>query len=317
MVACLHQLQETGEAMSAKDGRLYGKFTLDFADHPKILPLSDAAFRCLVEATLWSRKQQTDGWLASRLALARWSLEALNELCTNDTDNPSLIASESGWLIRDFAEHQDTKAEIEARRERAIAAGQRGGLARAKRTAKQPAKQTASKSLSKTQAETETETHKEPPPNGDGSLVVITGGVTNGEYARIVRNGADAPPPTTCHKHPEGNSAAPCRVCAAIRERDTKNGLNVDQQRAQREHERNEWERLIGRCELCGDNGMVFSPGPHGERNPHPAALYVRCPHNVRDRRKILDAHGQRVADVLAAEQHLQPTNNAQEMSTW
>ena len=38
---------------STKDIRLYAKFTLDFSDHPKIMPLSDAAFRCLIEATLW------------------------------------------------------------------------------------------------------------------------------------------------------------------------------------------------------------------------------------------------------------------------
>ena len=134
----------------AKDDRLYGKFTQDFADNPKILPLSDAAFRCLVEATLYSRRMLTDGFLATRLATAKWSLAALDELATNDPLKPSFLAVDGGWMIHDYAEHQDTKAEVEARRSRNAANGSKGGIARAKRV--------ASKSVSEIQAETETET---------------------------------------------------------------------------------------------------------------------------------------------------------------
>ena len=132
----------------AKDNRLFGKFGLDFPDHPKILPLSDAAFRCLVEATLWSRKQMTDGLLARRYAVAKWGVDVLAELSTNDPENPSLIESEEGWMLHDFAEHQDTRAEIEARSARNKAAGRRGGLAKAKQSAKQGAKRPASGTLS-------------------------------------------------------------------------------------------------------------------------------------------------------------------------
>jgi hypothetical protein len=134
----------------AKDDRLYGKFTLDFADNPKILPLSAEAFRCLVEATLYSRRMLTDGFLASRLAVAKWGLEVLQELATNDSEKPSLIEVDGGWMIRDYADHQDTKAEVEQRRARNKVNGSLGGQARAKRV--------ASKSLSEIQAETETET---------------------------------------------------------------------------------------------------------------------------------------------------------------
>jgi hypothetical protein len=134
----------------AKDDRLYGKFTLDFADNPKILPLSDSAFRCLVEATLYSRRMMTDGFLATRLAVAKWGLEPLQELATNDPLKPSFCEVDGGWMIRDFSDHQDTRAEIEARRARNAVNGSKGGQARAKRL--------ASDSLSEIQAETETET---------------------------------------------------------------------------------------------------------------------------------------------------------------
>lgn len=142
-----------------KDQRLYGKFTLDFPDHPKIAILSDAAFRCLVEATLWSRKQERDGLLPRRYASARWSPEVLQELCCNDDEKPSLIERDEGWYIHDYAEHQDTKADIDARRERNRSAGQKGGLAKAKRTARQPAKRSASEVVSENVAEKEEEKH--------------------------------------------------------------------------------------------------------------------------------------------------------------
>ncbi|MBC7594568.1 MAG: hypothetical protein H7288_11625 [Kineosporiaceae bacterium] len=138
----------------AKDDRLYGKFTQDFADNPKILPLSDSAFRCLVEATLYSRRMLTDGFLATRLATAKWPLDALHELASNDPLKPSLSEVDGGWLIHDYAEHQDTKAEVEARRSRNVINGRKGGEARAK----QVASQSLSKGSSQTQAETETET---------------------------------------------------------------------------------------------------------------------------------------------------------------
>lgn len=141
--------------MSEKDRRLYAKFTLGFPNHPKILILSDAAFRCLVEATLWSREQEKDGFLARRLALAKWSLAALQELCTNDDDNPSLIEREEGWYIHDYAEHQETKADIEARRERNRINGQKGGLAKAKRPGKRVAKPIGTNLVSEKLAEEE------------------------------------------------------------------------------------------------------------------------------------------------------------------
>ena len=140
----------------AKDGRLYAKFTLDFPDSHKIMPLSDAAFRALVEMTIWSRRQMTDGFLASRYAVARWSLDVCQELATNDPTNPSLVEVENGYLIHDFASHQDTKAEIEARTARNKLAGQKGGLAKAKRSAKQVAKRNSSEPVAETETETET-----------------------------------------------------------------------------------------------------------------------------------------------------------------
>lgn len=141
----------------AKDDRLYFKVTLDFPDHAKILPLSDAAFRCLIEAIAYCRKHLTDGFLARRYALARWAPEVLAELCTNDPVKPSLIEREDGWHIHDYADMNETAAEVEARRERNRQAGKQGGLAKAKRDASK----SLGTSVSENVAETETEKEKE------------------------------------------------------------------------------------------------------------------------------------------------------------
>lgn len=125
-----------------KDQRLYAKFTEDFADHPKIKPLSDAAFRALVEMILYSRRMRTDGVLSKKLAFAKWSLDVCQDLLANDPVNPSLIETSDSFLIRDFCDHQTTSSEIEALRETRKAAGRKGGLAKAKQSAKQNASKT-------------------------------------------------------------------------------------------------------------------------------------------------------------------------------
>ena len=149
----------------AKDPRIWAKFAVDMPDNPKILPLSDAAFRCLIEMTMYSRRMLTDGFVASRLAVAKWGLDVLEELCENDPFKPSLSRVSEGGLegfqIRDFAEHQELRADIEARSRRNKANGSKGGQARAKQVAKQPAKRKSSE----TQAETETETESNKPLN--------------------------------------------------------------------------------------------------------------------------------------------------------
>ena len=109
-----------------KDRRLYARFDIGFDEHDKIFPLSDAAFRALVEATLYARRQLTDGFLAERLAVKRWGAEVLDELSSNDPEKPSLVRVDGGWQIHDFAEHQTTNADIEAKR----SAGRKGAASR-------------------------------------------------------------------------------------------------------------------------------------------------------------------------------------------
>ena len=138
----------------AKDRRLYARFDIGMDENPKILMLSDAAFRTLIESTLYSRRQLSDGFLDDRIVSKRWSMDTVQELSSNDPEKPSWIKVDGGYQIHDFAEHQVTTADIQAKRE----AGRAGGLAKASNSVAPASKvleQKASNTLAKTETETE------------------------------------------------------------------------------------------------------------------------------------------------------------------
>jgi hypothetical protein len=138
-----------------KDRRLYARFDIGMDENPKIFMLSDAAFRALIESTLYCRRQLTDGFIDDRLVSKRWSIGVVEELSGNDPERPSWIKVDGGYQIHDFSEHQVTTADIKAKRE----AGRAGGLAKASKNVAPASKvleQNASKPLAKTETETET-----------------------------------------------------------------------------------------------------------------------------------------------------------------
>jgi hypothetical protein len=104
------------------DERLYAKLTLEFADSPKIRPLSDAAFRAYIETLLWSRRLLTDGYIPERMMPRLMSADALAELMSNDDENPSIQPVPGGYIIHHYGEHQMTNEVIEKKRE----AGRKG-----------------------------------------------------------------------------------------------------------------------------------------------------------------------------------------------
>lgn len=114
----------------AKDDRLYARFDINMDEHPKIFLLSDAAFRALVESTMYSRRQLSDGAIPKALVLRKWGQAVLDELTANDPDKPSWFLSTRNGIevvmIHDFEKHQTTTGDIEAKR----AAGKKGAEAR-------------------------------------------------------------------------------------------------------------------------------------------------------------------------------------------
>lgn len=147
--------------MSRRRAGLFARLSLDYADHPKIAGLSDAAFRVHVEMILYSRRYLTDGHIAKQIA-KRWPSNALAELATNDVDNPSLRQEEDGsYTLHGFDEMQETREEVQVKRDKRAEAGRKGGLARA---SKLPSK-VSSKNVAETEIETEVHTSHEARPD--------------------------------------------------------------------------------------------------------------------------------------------------------
>lgn len=115
--------------MADKDPRIWIKVAVDLPDAPKVEALSDGAFRALIEMLCYSRDKLTDGVLRDRIAEKRWGRH-LEELCTNDDENPSLIRVEGGYKLHDYEKHQETRADVEARKARLRANGAKGGRPR-------------------------------------------------------------------------------------------------------------------------------------------------------------------------------------------
>ena len=113
--------------MSNSTNKLFAKLGHGFADDPKIIGLSDKAFRVYVESLLYACSNMTDGFLDERVLRRYGWLEAAEELSSNDTD-PSWLKAEGGYQIYAFCDWQMTTE----RHAKAVANGRAGGIAKAK-----------------------------------------------------------------------------------------------------------------------------------------------------------------------------------------
>lgn len=116
-----------------KDTRIWMTFPINFWMHPKIRPLSDAAFRAFVEINGYSRMEDLDGRVPVALAKTMWRQRALGELLKNHPDRPSLLIDGDDYVIWNYDEHQETRATREARQATNTANGKLGGRPRKNR----------------------------------------------------------------------------------------------------------------------------------------------------------------------------------------
>lgn len=262
-----------------KDSRLYANITHDFFESPKIMVLSDRAKLGLLEMILWSCRMQTDGVIDRRVASAKHLLDVCQELLDNDPETPSLVELENGdFLIHDFTEHQTTRAEIEAIREKRRAAGRAGGLAKSKAhaaksskrlasataSAKHGAKQTASKPLAKGVAKSSKKKNKK----GGGEQAEATANVAPKTAPTAptsldelaAAHAASQPDPRRCqeHQHLAPGTVPNCGQCAeARRAYDERQEAADAEARARRAEER----RRAEECPYC-EGGWVKGTNP-------------------------------------------------------
>lgn len=142
--------------MAKKDTRLFIRLDLDYPDHPKIIGLSDAAFRAHITMMAYARKHKTDGRIPQQIA-QRFVDEALNELRTNDPDTPSLeLQPDGSYYLHGYEDMNETRAEIDARSRANAENGRRSAAAR-KRTVQRKGNESLNQSFNEIATETEIE----------------------------------------------------------------------------------------------------------------------------------------------------------------
>lgn len=123
-------------------------FPIDFDEHPKVEALSDGAFRAFVSMNGYSRRHDLDGRIPVMLARKKWKPRVLAELVASHPERPLVLIDDDVYVIRDYAEHQFTTADLADLKEKRSKAGALGGAAKAAAQAKQ----TGSKGLASAKA---------------------------------------------------------------------------------------------------------------------------------------------------------------------
>lgn len=88
----------------------------NFADHPKIIALSDKAFRLFIVGLCYSNRQLTDGYIPYQMVSA-WVGDDPFKPSDELEDQELWERKDKGFLIRSYSEYQPTKSEIEKKRE--------------------------------------------------------------------------------------------------------------------------------------------------------------------------------------------------------
>lgn len=147
--------------MARLKGQLFARLALDYFDHPKIAALSPEAIVAHLQMVVYARKYGTNGEIPMAIAM-RFASQALDELASNDPDNPSIIINGDGTVtIHGYADMQETAEQVQARRQARAEAGRRGAESRWSKDGKSHGNshsKSHGKRDGKTMAETETET---------------------------------------------------------------------------------------------------------------------------------------------------------------
>jgi general stress protein YciG len=195
------------------DDRTYIRVHDGMDDHPKIVGLSDGAFRLLMRSWSYCSRQLTDGRLPDAAWRDRGSAKARRELIDaglahlpgHACHHPECPPPPPKHVqMHDYLEHQRSAAEVAELKRKRAEAGSKGGKSRA--SAQANAKQVLEQTASKTQASTETETD-----------TYLKTSVQGGSHV----SRADATPPlyaNRCKRHGHVLDPGPCGSCADVRQ---------------------------------------------------------------------------------------------------
>lgn len=95
--------------------------------HPKIAPLSDAAFRLIIESWCWCSVQLSDGKMPRKM----WETSGKPKTRRELVDAGLVEEFDSEVVFRDYLDWQQSREEVQAIRAKRVEAGRMGGKAKA------------------------------------------------------------------------------------------------------------------------------------------------------------------------------------------
>lgn len=112
-----------------KDNRIFITLAVDMDRHPKFAALNDAQKWLIAKAIMHCREYLTDG----QISMTVWRKLGTdrNRKAVLATGVCSEVPEQNCVVFHDYAEHNQTRAEVEASKEKARSAGQKGGLRKA------------------------------------------------------------------------------------------------------------------------------------------------------------------------------------------
>lgn len=251
----------------ALDPREFIRLHAGMPEHPKVDPLSDAAFRCLIEAWCLCRRTRNDGRIPLATWRKKWKPKPRKEL----VDAGLVELEKDAAVMRDWLQHQPSVEELDRKRSARIEAGRKGGVrsGESRRGSSKP--RTNSEANASASASPELEPELEQTPNENEPELEIekeidSGAVRGVSYVSTARD--DRPPPPHCPDHP-GGTPDPCRACGDARkrwiqanlereEREAEEAQRFAEQRAEDVRRRNEDRaRATANCGLCDERGYV------------------------------------------------------------
>jgi hypothetical protein len=197
------------------DDRTYIRVHDGMDDNPKVVGLSDGAFRLLMRSWYYCSRQLTDGQLPDAAWKDRGSAKARRELIDaglahmpgHACDHPGCPTPPPKFVqMHDYLEHQRSAAEVAELKRKRAEAGSKGGRSRGNGQAS--AKQVLEQNGSKIEASTDTET--------DTYKRTDVGGVSH--VSSHVSGQLPLPLyPDRCTRHADTAEPGNCGSCADVR----------------------------------------------------------------------------------------------------
>lgn len=284
-----HAAPERPRALMADDGRTYIRVHDGVPDHPKVEPLSDKAFRLLIETWCWSSRHLTDGRVPRAIWTRRGTPAARKELVTAGL---AVDLGADGVQMHDYLEHQRSRSQVEdivsTRRAARAAASvkanhQRWHLGAAGKPStdcplcypdSDPESGSESDRTSGTASDRTPDRIGERTPSGShigidrGIGTVLPRETRGGGAADSTADDAPAAPPIDptnprCARHrgiPVDDPGPNCRTCRAVRLDVEARHATAADPAAQDRARRDAWRAAVDACPDCDDNGKYQLP---------------------------------------------------------